>query len=174
LIQILLALGQFTEPGEELELFPLLFGGWCRGLALGLVAVFGVPELELVQLALGPAAGAASGAARLAAGDLVFTGLELEQGFVGGLFGVEGVGQRVCRALLHGVVEVLDGALHFVPGGCEELGRTGIGGIQGQLQRLIEGMMLGLADDGGILDETLGDPGDVERWSVQVAEMICF
>ena len=75
-VEVLLALGQFLQAVQDLELFPLFLALLRGGLALCLVAVLGVLQVELLKLLL---AGLAAAAAVLAA---AFR----HQEFVGGQF----------------------------------------------------------------------------------------
>ena len=52
LIEILLALGQFLEPAERLELFPLLGVLKALGFAFRFISIIPVPQIELIELTL--------------------------------------------------------------------------------------------------------------------------
>lgn len=82
LIEVLLASGEFAEPGEDLQLFAFLGRGRRLGLGFGFVAVLLVAEFELVELVAVALAAAGAGAA---AGlrDAGITGLDTQERLVG-------------------------------------------------------------------------------------------
>jgi hypothetical protein len=154
-VKVLLALGEFTEPGEEFELLALLLGRGGGGLALSLVTVFRFPKLELIELTLGATGLAAAATAGLSPGDLIFVGLKTEDGLVSGLLSIESWRKGLGRNPAGSAFEVLNGATHFGLRGFEEGRGCGVGGLRGELRGLLEGMFLGLPDDRGILGEAV-------------------
>ena len=88
LVQVLLALGEFLEAVQDLELLALLGVLLGRSLVLRLVTIFLLFELQLVELCLlRLAAGRLAFALALAARHVEFVQRELEQGLIRGLLG---------------------------------------------------------------------------------------
>jgi len=159
LVEILLALGEFLQTIQDLELL-VLFGSLLgSSLALVLVFVFGLFEVQLVKLALVLLLGLALPALALvaAAGNLVFVGGELEQGLVSGLLGGQGRFEFLGGFL--SVVKQFKRFLDFLLYGLGEIFGLGVGGALSEGLRLIERVLFGLADDGEVFLELGGAIG---------------
>ncbi len=123
LVEVLLAAGEFLQAVEDLELFAAFGGLRGLGLALGLVAVVGLGEVELIELALHLVFAAARlliALAAAAAGDLVLALLQPEQGLVSRLLRSQGLRQRVGG--FHRFVQATERVLHPLDGRLPEGG----------------------------------------------------
>jgi len=123
LVEVLLAAGEFLQAVEDLELFAAFGGLRGLGLALGFVAVVGLGEIELIELALYLVLAASRLLIALAAavaGDLVLALLQPEQGLVSRLLRSQGLRQRVGR--FHRFVQAIERVLHPLDGCLPERG----------------------------------------------------
>ena len=124
LIQILLALGKFLEPVGDLQLLLLLRGPGAVlvrvCLALVLVLVVLLREVELVQLRLHPLAAALlllAALAALPAGHLELARRQLEHGLIGRLLRRQRRGQGSERIFVRGLAKLVRRGGHRLLGG---------------------------------------------------------
>ncbi len=152
-VHVFLAAGEFLQAILDLHLGAALLALLLLlRLAFGFVTIFGLLEVEFVELVLALALARGCLALRLlvlAAGDLGFAFAQFEEHLVGGLFGQEGIGQRVGR--IRGLVEPGARLFHLAGGRLPEDGaRRFLDGGRGFVG-LVYGVLLRIADHFHIL-----------------------
>jgi hypothetical protein len=150
IVDILLPLGQLLKAVHDLQLLAALGAQRRAGLALTLVTLFGIGQIELFELTLHLLLAAALVPLPVpAAADGVLAFLQFQQGLVGGLLGRDRFlkrGGRIARGS-----QLIQRPLHLTGRGVPESGASWIALALFGVLGLVERLSLGVADDAEVV-----------------------